>query len=172
MQRLLCAVTALWLCAAPAHAEVKYNAAVVTGIAHHRDRLVFDGSVVGAALFGAPHSSAMAFGPRVEVGTFAFDSVRGALGPALAVPLEPLSLGVSAHVGGLRDRGAFALGVGARGFLGLRPYNHYGSYTATGGLSLGFDHWFGVGPNFSLGAQLDVMWLSLPILALGELFRG
>lgn len=172
LRRLPFAVAVFYFCAVPARAEVKYNAALVPGVALERDRVVFDGSIVGAALFGEPKSSAWSLGPRVEVGTYAFNSLRGALGPALALPLEPLSLGLSAHVGAIRARGDSAIGVGARGFLGLRPYNHYGPYTATGGLILGFDHWFGLGTSVSLAAQLDVMWLSLPILALGELFRG
>lgn len=163
---------ALSLCVSRAHAEVKYNVAVVPAIGYHRNTLGFDGTLVGAAMFGAPNSSASSFGPRVEVGTFAFDTLRFALGPSIHVPVEPLALGFAVHVSGNNDSDGLGVGIGARGFLGFRPYNHYGPYAATGGITLGVDQWFGLGPSFMVGAQLDAMWLSIPVLALAELFRG
>lgn len=171
MMRSTLLVVALAFSASEAGAEAKYNAALVPAVGYHSDNFAFDGSVVGAAMFGEPRSSAWTLGPRLEVGTFAFDTLRVALGPSLHIPIEPFALGVALHIAGNSERTGVALGVGARGFLGFRPYNHYGPYAATGGITLGLDHWLGVGPSFTLGAQLDAMWLSLPILAIGELFR-
>lgn len=171
MMRSTLLVLALAFGANDAAAEAKYNAAIVPAVGYHAGKVAFDGSAVGAVMFGQPHSTAWSYGPRLEVGTFAFDTLRVALGPSVHVPVDPFALGFALHLAGNNDRAGLALGAGARGFLGIRPYNHYGPYAATGGISLGVDHWFGGRPSFTLGAQLDAMWLCLPVLAIGELFR-
>lgn len=172
MKRAPLVVAAVLSFAYQARAETKYNAALTPALGYHRGALGFDLSAVGAAMFLETHSRAVGVGPRLEVGSFNFETLRMMAGPELHVPIDPLTLGLSAHLGAKRERGDFNFGFGARALLGLRPYNHYGSYTATGGLVLGIDHWVGSGTSVSLGAQLDAMWLSVPFFAFAELFRG
>jgi hypothetical protein len=172
MMRSTAVVAALLFWTATAGAKTKFNLGLVPAGGYHRDTWGFDSSVVGAAMFGDWRRSSLELGPRLEVGTWSFETIRLALGPSAHLAVEPLSLGLAAHLGYTHDRHGSALGVGARMLLGLRPYNHYGEYTATGGVLVGIDQWFAGGTSFLIGAELDAMWFSLPFLALRELFRG
>ena len=133
------------------------------------DGFAFDGSLVADVMFARDGHRSTGIGPRLEVGTYAFDDLRVGVGPSIQFAWDPSALTCSAHALGRFNEGDFDPGVGARLFLGFRPYNYYSSYGATVGLSLGSDYWLtSQTASVVVAAHLDAMWLSLPVLLLVE----
>lgn len=156
------------LVAITTHGAPQLNVGVAPGIDWRPDsKIAFDGSVAADVLFGRTGDSSFGAGPRVELGTRAFDDLRLSAGLSAQLPTDPIA--VVASLQGLlqTNAGSFDPGVGARCFVGLRPYNHYGFYSAALGLSLGADHVFGADvTSVVIAAHVDGMWLSLPFLYL------
>lgn len=165
----------LLLHAPPAFADAsvsvpQINVGVVPGVGWRPgSKVAFDGHVAGDVLFGRTSEHSLGYGPRLELGTRAFDDLRAALGFSLQLPIDPLAI-VATGQGLLQTHeGDVNPGFGGRLFLGLRPYNYYGVYSAGLGLALGVDHVPHTAvTNVSLGFQLDGMWLCLPALFLVE----
>lgn len=147
------------------------NAGVVPGIDWRPDsKVAFDGAVVSDVLFGRTGDTTLGWGPRLELGTRAFDDLRLAAGLSVQLPTDPLAVVVSGHGLLQTNDGASHPGVGGRLFLGVRPYNYYGWYGAAAGLSIGVDHVFSADvTTLVVAAHLDAMWLSLPGLVLANL---
>lgn len=136
-------------------------------------RFAFHGSLEADILFGRDRSGAFAFGPSVEVATWAFSDVRtSALGLAV-IPIGDLDLGLSVGPQWQYD-GESELAVAARAFLGVRAYNHSAAYGTGFGLVASVDQ--GVSHfehrAFMLGLHIDGMWTALPFMAAVSWFRG
>lgn len=161
--------TALWT--HPANAAPQVNAGVVPGIDWRPDsKIAFDGAVVADVLFGRTGDATLGWGPRVELGTRSFDDLRLGAGLSFQLPTDPLAFTISGQGLLQTNDGQTHPGVGGRVFLGLRPYNYYGWYSAGAGLSLGADHVFGADvTTIILAAHVDAMWLSLPGIFLANL---
>lgn len=149
------------------HAAPQLNVGVSPGVDWRPDsKLAFDGSISADVLFGRTGDTSFGLGPRLELGTRAFDDSRWGAGISAQLPTDPIAV-VGSLQGLLQtNNGTFNPGVGARCLIGLRPYNHYGFYSAAFGLSLGVDHVFGETTTVIAAVQVDGMWLSLPFLFL------
>ena len=159
---------ALWTVATTAHAAPQVNVGVTPGVDWRpNSRVAFDGSVSADLMFARSGDATWGWGPRLELGTRAFDDLRVATGLSLQLPTDPIAVVGSAHGLIQTTPGGVEPGVGARLFIGLRPYNHYGVYSAALGLSLGADHAVAAGGTTVIAAvHVDAMWLSLPFLFL------
>ncbi len=160
--------------ATPANSAPQINVAVQPGLAHLDDSgLAFYGAVAGDVLFTRARTLDAGVGPRLEVGTVAFDDLRLAAGPTLLLHLSPLEVQPSLSALLRVNDAALSGGLSARVFVGVRPYNHTHPYGAAFGLSLGLDQLlYGAERERAivLAAHLDAMWLSLPFLALASLW--
>lgn len=161
------ATLGVWSCVTPSYAAPQVNVGITPGIGWRpHSKVAFDGHVAADVLFTRTGDRSWGIGPRLEVGTRAFDDLHTALGLSVQLPSDPLAIVISGHALGRTTSSSFDPGVGSRLFLGLRPYNHYGWYAAGLGLTVGVDHVFAhSSTNVSMGVQLDGMWLSLPLLA-------
>jgi len=151
-----------------AAAAPQVNVGVAPGIDWRpATKVAFDGSVAADVLFGRSGDATFGLGPRLELGTRAFDDLRLGGGLSLQLPTDPIAV-VGSVQGLLQSNGGeFHPGVGARCFVGLRPYNHYGVYSAALGLSVGADHVFGADLTSVVAAiHVDGMWLALPFIFL------
>jgi hypothetical protein len=154
--------------AGPADAAPQLNVGVAPGVDWRPDsKVAFDGSVAADVMFGRTGDASFGLGPRLELGTRAFDDLRLGAGLSAQLPTDPVAV-VGTLQGLLQTNdGSLDPGIGARCFVGLRPYNHYGFYSAAIGLSLGADHVFGADATSVVAAvHIDGMWLSLPFLFL------
>lgn len=135
--------------------------------------LCFHGSARADVLFLRERSSDFAVGPVLELGTVNFEAPRVSAGISWLVPFDPLPVVLSAAPL-VRLGAAPSAGGSARVFWGIRGYNHSGSYSAAGGILLGFDQLLGANSEqvWHVGLQLDAMWLSLPALLLVGWARG
>jgi hypothetical protein len=169
----LALVATLGLHSSPAHAQApvslpQLNVGVVPGVGWRpSSKVAFDGHVAADVLFSRTSDRSFGYGPRLELGTRAFDDLRAALGVSMQLPVDPLAIVVTGHGLIQTHHGELDPGFGGRVFLGLRPYNYYGVYSAGLGLTLGVDHVPSSDvTNVTLGVQLDGMWLCLPALFL------
>lgn len=162
-----CALLSVSSVATPTYATPQVNVGITPGIGWRpHSKVAFDGHVAADVLFTRTGDRSWGIGPRLEVGTRAFDDFHAAAGLSLQLPSDPLAIVISGYGLGRTTSDSFDPGVGTRVFLGLRPYNHYGWYAAGLGLTAAVDHVFAQSAtNVSLGVQLDGMWLSLPVLA-------
>lgn len=161
------ATLGVWSWVTPSYATPQVNVGITPGIGWRpHSKVAFDGHVSAEVLFARTGDRSWGVGPRLEVGTRAFDDLHTAAGLSVQLPSDPLAIVISGYALGRTTSHSFDPGVGSRLFLGLRPYNHYGWYAAGLGLTAAVDHVFAhATTNVSLGVQLDGMWLSLPLLA-------
>jgi hypothetical protein len=152
----------------PASAAPQVNVGITPGLNWRPGaKLAFDGSISADVLFGRSSDLSYGIGPRVEIGTRAFDDLRTAAGLTTLIPLDPLVASLTLHGLLQTNAGRSEPGVGGRLFFGVRPYNYYGWYSAGLGLTFGVDQVLVTDTtNVTLGLQLDGMWLSLPLLFL------
>jgi hypothetical protein len=122
--------------------------------------------------FGRDRAGQVAWGPRLEIGSWAFRDLRTSAFGHVMLPLGPLDVDLAAGPQWQLGRGAGAAAA-ARLFLGYRAFNHSGSYGTGFGFFGGLDATLGDTPTtFLLGLHLDGMWSSIPILALVSWIRG
>ncbi|MDI3291078.1 hypothetical protein [Polyangium sp. 15x6] len=140
------------------------------------DQTVFHLGLRGDVLFGRSKVTDFGVGPYAEVMTHAFDEVQFGAGVSTLFPvLQALPFVVS--VGGY---GRYAPmqglepGVAGALFWGTRSYNFHASYVIAAGLLAQFR--YGLGPSretsIVVGAQLDLVALSLPFQILYNAIRG
>jgi hypothetical protein len=181
---LLCSLPALILLAPrPATAEPQATAGLTLGVAGsgvHRElwsTTELHLGLRGDVLFGRSQNSDFGLGPYAEVLTLAFDEIQFGGGVSVLLPIfDYLPVVVSAGAYGRRGDDNFGLEPGLTGqlFWGSRSYNYHANYVLTGGL-IGQMR-YGLGPSretsIVVGAQLDIVILSLPALFVINAIRG
>jgi hypothetical protein len=130
------------------------------------------GSLQVDLLFGREKSGEAAFGPALELGTWAFDDVRTSGLAELVLPLGSLDLGLALGPGWrFHDEGGVM--VAARANLGYRAFNYSGSYGTGFGIFAGVDQPIPHdAPTWMLGVHIDGMWTALPFVFLASWIRG
>jgi len=145
------------------------------------ERTVFQMGLRGDVLFGRSTSSDFGVGPYLEVSTHAFDEVQFGGGISTLLPItQALPLVVSAggygRYGGRFGSEPYALEPGVAGalFFGSRSYNYHAGYVIAAGLLAQFRYGLGASGETSIvvGAQLDLVALSLPFQLLVNALRG
>lgn len=161
----------------PLQAEPQANAGVLPGLciraAGDAGPACLALELQGDVMLGRESSADVGWGPQLAVGTHGGSDLRLRAGASVQLPLDRLQLVVTPGPY-LRVGEETEPGLAARLFLGSRSYNHTGNYIAAFGLVAGFDAGFGqLGErSIVLGAHLDGMWLSLPLIALVSWLRG
>ena len=170
-------------CAREALCEPQGNAALTIGGAaagadgEFWDHPEFHLGLRGDVMFGREDVWDFGVGPYLEAGTFAFDEFQFGGGATLHIPVHesfPLvtSLGPFARLGD--DDFGLEPGLSAALFWGTRSYNFHSGYNMAAGLSIGFRQVLGGSNETAMlfAAQIDLMAIGLPILALIQLMRG
>lgn len=174
-------VVAAW--AGDARAEPQANASMTIGGAgvgqegRFWDHPEFHLGARGDVLFGRDSASELGLGPYLELGTFAFDDLHFGGGGSVLLPVHdsfPLvaSLGAFGRWGD--DPWGLEPGVSGALFWGSRSYNFHANYVMAGGLLVGFRQSLGESRESMLliGAQLDLAFMGIPLVALIDLVRG
>jgi hypothetical protein len=141
------------------------------------DETLFHLGVRGDVLFGRSKASDFGFGPYLELSTHAFREVQFGGGLSLLLPVvEFLPIVVSVGAYGRKGDDAFGVepGVAAELFWGTRSYNFHANYVMTAGLIAEMRYGLGDSRETSIvvGAQLDFVAMSLPVLFLINAIRG
>ncbi|UQA61487.1 hypothetical protein [Polyangium aurulentum] len=145
------------------------------------ERTVFQMGLRGDVLFGRGTSTDFGVGPYLEVSTLAFDEIQFGGGISTLFPVtQALPLVVSAggygRYGGRFGSEPYALEPGVAGalFFGSRSYNYHAGYVMAAGLLAQFRYGLGASGETSIivGAQLDLVALSLPFQLLVNALRG
>jgi hypothetical protein len=174
---------ALSLAAPDARADPQASVGFTLGAAGAGfDRKIWDTTAFhlgfhGDVLFGRDELSDFGLGPYAEVLTNGFDEIQfggglSVLFPVLATFPVVLSLGAYGRAG----EGPFSLEPGLAGelFFGTRSYNFHANYVMSAGL-IGQMR-YGLGPSketsIIVGAQIDLLALSLPVVFLINAARG
>ena len=175
----LCGVFAL---AFDAKADPQGNVSLTIGAAgvgedRAPDHAEFHLGARGDIMFGRDDAWDFGLGPYVDIGTFAFDEFRFGGGASFHLPVHEsfplvLSAGPFARIGD--DDFGLEPGLGAALFWGSRSYNFHGGYIMAAGLSVGYQHVLGDSNESAIfvAAQIDLVVLGLPIIALVNLMRG
>ena len=140
------------------------------------DQTVLHLGARGDVLFGRSNVSSFGFGPYAEVATHAFDELQfGGGGTALLPIIDgfPLVASVGPY-GRFTPTAGIEPGIASSLFWGFRSFNHHGRYNMAGGLLAQFRYGLGASGETSIviGAQLDVVALSLPAQLLINAIRG
>lgn len=178
-----CLLSGLLCVAGVAAAEPQGNAGLTFGgAAVGRDGAVFDHAefhlgLRGDVIFGRDDAWDFGIGPYGELGTFALDEFQFGAGASFLVPVDdsfPLvaSLGPCARIGD--DDFGLEPCISSSLFWGTRSYNFHSGYSMAAGLNVGFRHAFGESGESALliAAQIDLVVLGLPFVALLQLMRG
>jgi hypothetical protein len=191
--RWSCAVVAYLVVtgvAAVVHAEPQGNAALTIGGAgvgydgEFWDHAEFHLGLRGDVMFARERGYDFGIGPYAELGTFAFDELQFGGGVTTLLPIHdtlPLvaSFGAYGRVGdddqvpGGRG-GGLEPGIAGALFWGSRSFNFHANYVLAGGLLVGYRHSLGESRETELmiAAQLDLVILALPFIALADWLRG
>jgi hypothetical protein len=184
VKRGVCALSiAAFLAPSAARAEPQATAGLTIGAAGvGLNRQVWDDTVFhmglrGDVLFGRGSPTDFGFGPYLELNTHAFREVQfGAGGSVLFPVLDALPIVLSAGVYGRKGDDDFGVEPGIVGglFWGSRSYNFHANYVLTAGLIGQMRYGLGESRETSIvvGAQLDLVVMSLPILFLINAARG
>jgi hypothetical protein len=180
---LLAALAIVALAPRPARAEPQGTVGLTVGAAGVGfDRAVWASTVFhlgvrGDVLFGRDGNADFGAGPYAELLTHAFDEVQVGGGLSTLLPvIDALPLVVSAGAYGRKgdDDHGFEPGLAAALFWGTRSYNFHGGYgmaaglLAQGRLGLGSSR----ETSIVLGAQLDLGFLTLPVVLLINAAKG
>lgn len=167
---------------ASAQAEPQGTVGLTLGVAgvgeQHKywDDTVFHLGLRGDVLFGRSKASDFAIGPYLEAGTYAFDDFQFGGGVSTLFPIHPAlplvaSLGAYGRV---TDEYGLEPGLTGQLFWGTRSYNYHSNYIMTAGLTTQFR--YGLGDSHEtailIGAQVDLVALSLPFIFLYEAIAG
>jgi hypothetical protein len=141
------------------------------------DTTLFHMGLRGDVLFGRSKNSDFGFGPYAEVLTHAFDEIQLGGGVSVLLPvIDYLPIVVSAGAYGRRGDDDFGLEPGLTGqvFWGSRSFNYHANYVMTGGFIGQMRYGLGASRETSIvvGAQLDLVVLSLPAIFVINAFRG
>jgi hypothetical protein len=167
----------------PAQADPQATAGLTIGAAGAGlkreiwDTSLFHMGLRGDVLFGRSMNSDFGFGPYAEVLTHAFDEIQFGGGVSVLLPvIDYLPIVVSAGAYGRRGDDDFGLEPGLTGqlFWGSRSFNYHANYVMTGGLIGQMRYGLGASRETSIvvGAQLDLVVLSLPALFVINAIRG
>jgi len=165
-----------------AHAEPQGTVGLTIGAAgralEHRywDQTVFHLGLRGDVLFGRSKVTDFGAGPYLEVATHAFDEVQLGGGISTLLPITqalPLVLSAGAY-GRYAPLQGLEPGVSGALFFGSRSYNYHANYVMAAGLLAQFRYGLGASGETSIviGAQLDLVALSLPFQLLINAIRG
>lgn len=180
---LISALALAGLMPAVARADPQANAGLTVGLAGRGfDRAVWDRSVFhlgfrGDVLLGRSGNRDFGFGPYGELLTYAFDEFQVGVGASALLPVSdsfPLvvSAGIYGRSGG--DPKGLEPGVAAALFWGSRSYNFHAGYVMAGGLLAQMR--LGLGElketTIMLGAQLDLAFMTLPVVMLFNAATG
>lgn len=141
------------------------------------DKTLFHLGVRGDVLFGRDDPYDLAIGPYLEVSTHAFREVQFGAGVSGLLPVIdylPIVLSVGAY--GRKSEASVGVepGVTAQLFWGTRSFNFHGNYVMAAGLISQLR--YGLGPSketsIVIGAQLDFVAMSLPVLFVINAVRG
>jgi hypothetical protein len=140
------------------------------------EQTVFQLGLRGDVLFGRTSSSSFGVGPYLEVSTLAFDEVQAGGGVSTLFPISqalPIVLSVGGY-GRYSPVEGLEPGVVGAFFFGSRSYNFHSSYIMTAGLLAQFRYGLGASGETSvvIGAQLDLMAITLPFQMLINAIRG
>jgi hypothetical protein len=160
-----------------ARAEPQGTAGVTVGVAGvGLDRAFWDATVFhlglrGDVLFGREGNSDFGIGPYGELLTHAFDEMQLGAGGAVLLPvLDTLPVVASAGIYGRFGDDPFGLEPGVAGslFWGSRSYNFHSNYVMSAGILAELRVGLGESRETSivLGAQLDLAFISLPVVML------
>ncbi len=152
----------------------------VAGRAYHRrfwDETEFHLGLHGDVLFGRSSTRDFGVGPYAEVLTDGFDEIQAGIGGSLLIPvLDSLPVVVSAGPYGRLGKGGYGVEPGIAGalFWGGRSYNFSANYVMSLGLFTQIRASFGPSKETTMivGAQLDLAFLSLPIVYIVDAIRG
>jgi len=181
---LLCALPTLILLAPqPSQAEPQATAGLTLGAAGAGlngsvwETTLFHMGLRGDVLFGRSMNSDFGVGPYAEVLTHAFDEIQFGGGVSVLLPvIDYLPIVVSAGAYGRRGDDDFGLEPGITGqlFWGSRSFNYHANYVMTGGLIGQMRYGLGDSKETSIvvGAQLDLLVLSLPAIFVINAIRG
>lgn len=165
---------------APALAEPQGTAALTVGVAGTGDdRAIWDETVFhlggrGDVLFGRAANTDFGVGPYAEIMSHAFDDFQFGGGASLLLPvIDTFPIVLSAGGYG-RAADAVEPGLATAFFWGSRSYNYHSSYVMSGGLLAQFRYGLGDTRETSIviGAQLDLLVLSLPFVFLANAIGG
>lgn len=171
---------ALVLLSSPALADPQWHAAMSGGAcwfrgADARRHTLGCGSASGHLLLGRQRDGDYGFGPYARVTGLWDTAVTVGAGASALVPLSATYPFIVSLGGALQKRGS-GLGPGFEAWLfwGPSSYNFHSRYSMASGLLAGFQRTWGDAPSttFGLAAQLDLMWLAVPVIALYEALRG
>lgn len=185
LRRVLVGALATLIPLAPqnASAEPQATAGLTLGAAGAGlDRTIWDSTLFhmglrGDVLFGRSQNSDFGFGPYAEVLTHAFDEIQFGGGVSVLLPvIDYLPIVVSGGAYGRRGDDDFGLEPGITGqiFWGSRSFNYHANYVMTGGIIGQMRYGLGDSKETSIvvGAQLDLLVLSLPALFVINAIRG
>jgi hypothetical protein len=163
-----------------AFAEPQGTGALTVGIAGTgEDRAIWDKTVFhlggrGDVLFGRSANTDFGVGPYAEIMSHAFDDFQFGGGASLLLPvIDTFPIVLSAGGYG-RVEDAVEPGLATAFFWGSRSYNYHSAYVMSGGLLAQFRYGLGDSRETSIviGAQLDLVVLSLPFLFLANAIAG
>jgi len=131
----------------------------------------------GDVLFGRTGTHGFGAGPYTEVLTDGFDEIQAGFGGELLIPvLDSVPVVVSAGPYGRLGPGGFGVepGVATSLFWGGRSYNFNANYVMAFGLLTQLRCGFGPSKETTiiLGVQLDLAFLSLPLVYAVDAARG
>ena len=152
----------------------------VAGRAYHRrfwDETEFHLGLHGDVLFGRSSTHDFRVGPYAEVLTDGFDEIQAGIGASILLPIiDSIPLVLSAGPYGRIGKGGCGVEPGVAGavFWGSRSYNFSANYAMSLGVFTQIRAGFGPSKETTLilGAQMDLAFLSLPIVFLVDAIRG
>jgi hypothetical protein len=133
--------------------------------------------VRGDVLFGRSRNADFGVGPYAELLTQGFTDVQFGGGASVLLPVLsnfPIVLSEGAYARKGSDGAGLTPGVASTLFFGSRSYNFHANYVLSAGLLAEMRYGFGPDRETSIliGAQLDLVALSLPFVLLAGALRG
>jgi hypothetical protein len=113
----------------------------------------------------------MGFGPYAAVGTVGFRDVGVETGAAWLIPTGPTAFVIEAGPGFRAGFGTSSFGVHGTVYWGSRSFNYHSDYGVSGGLFLSAFAGSAGEAVGTLGVQVDLAHLALPVVLLIEAVR-
>ncbi len=177
------AAAALCAIGSEARADPQGTGAITIGVAGRGDRGAFWDDTVfhlgarGDVLFGRERNADFGAGPYLELCSHAFDDIQLGAGLSVLLPVIdylPIVLSGGGYARAGDNTSGLEPGVAAALFWGSRSYNFHSSYVMSAGLLAELRVGLGDSRERSIviGAQLDLLAISLPFLYVVNAVRG
>jgi hypothetical protein len=172
--------TALGPAPARADGQTSVRAALELGQRRHDENRAFivGATVRGDVMFGAPKPRAFRIGPALELRTMAFETLEGAIGAGILIPMPgDAPIGLTGLIGSAIRKGDLPDGLVGIGTMtwGFRGYNYDGWYGYA--LNLFFSGRKHLGDErlveLTAGLEIDLMFLAvIPARAIVTFVKG